>query len=508
MNINDLVRYWGRTRPEHDAIAFEGAVRSWAEVDAASDALARGLAARGVRKGDRVGLLMTNKPVLAELMLATVKIGAICVPLNFRLIAAELLPMLQDAAPSVVVADGSLAHLLEPGQADVGFEVYTVGGSDLPSIDLLYVHDGAAPEVEVADDDPAFICYTSGTTGVQKGALLTHRSILSVGQSAAVTHGLSWRDRVLACAPLVYTGSGISVFMQFVVYTGATLVLLADFDPDTGLDVMERERVTATTMVPVIWERMAAGLASRELARFTFAGAGGAPVSLDLLEAYRAHGIPLTQVYGLTEVSGLAATMRYEDARTRPGFAGLPLVGTRIRIGDEQGATVAADEVGEIMVRGPHVMSGYWNRPEATAEVMAGSWIRTGDLGLQDAGGFLKLVDRSKDLVISGGINVYPAELEKALAGVPGVIDLAVIGVPDERWGETPIVVFHSEKDPAEIASRLAERSSANLARFKQPRHAVALGEPLPRTFSGKLAKNVLRERIPATPSDALPLDR
>lgn len=510
MNINDLVRYWGRTRPEHDAIVFDGTVWSWGEVDAASDALARGLVARGVGKGDRVGLLMTNKPLLAQLMLATVKLGAICVPLNFRLLARELLPMLRDAAPSIVVADGDLAHLLEPAHAELGFEVFGVGGSDLPSADLLHVQDGPPPEVEVAEDAPAFICYTSGTTGAQKGALLTHRSILSVGQAATVAHGLSWRDRVMACAPLVYTGSGISVFLQFVVYPGATLVLLADFDPEIGLDVMERERVTCTTMVPVIWERMAAspGFASRDLADFSFAGAGGAPVSPDLLETYRSRGIPLTQVYGLTEASGLAASMRYQDARSRPGYAGLPLIGTRIRISAPDGTTVAPGETGEILVHGPHVMAGYWNRPGETAEAMDGSWLRTGDLGLQDENGFLKLVDRRKDLVISGGLNIYPAELEQALSGVEGVLDLAVIGVPDERWGEVPLIVFHSRQDSAETVASLSALARENLARFKQPKHAVASPEPLPRTFSGKLAKNVLREQIRKTPDDAFPLDR
>jgi len=508
VNINDLVRYWGRTRPEHEAIVFGDTVQTWADVDAISDAYARGLAARGVRKGDRVGILMRNRPMVAHLMLATVKLGAISVPLNFRLLGTELAPMLQDASPKVVVAEGALAHLLEPARESLDFEIYATESDDLPSADLLLQTEGAKPLVDVDEDDPAFICYTSGTTGVQKGALLTHRSILSVGQAAAITHGISWRDRVMAAAPLVYTGSGISVFMQLVVYPGATLVLLDDFDPELGLDILEKHQITATTMVPVIWERMTQlpGFNDRKLAEFKFAGAGGAPVSLDLLETWRARDIPLTQVYGLTEVSGLASTMRYEDARSRPGFAGLPLVGTEIRIGDAKGETVAAGEVGEILVRGPHVMRGYWNRPQETAETIKDGWLWTGDLGLQDEQGFLKLVDRSKDLVISGGLNIYPAEIEKELAGVEGVQDLAVIGVPDERWGEVPMIVFHTEQDPSAVADRLAARSRESIARFKQPKAAVALGEPLPRTFSGKLAKAVLRDRFPQKPGDAIPL--
>ena len=506
MNINDLVRYWGRTRPEHPAIIFEEVTQTWGELDAVSEALARGLARRGVGKGDRVGILMKNRLEAAWTMLATLKLGAISVPLNFRLLARELLPMLEDCAPRVVVTESDLAGLLEPAAQALGFDIFATDTSDLPAFGTLLAEDGPAPPGELSDEDAAFICYTSGTTGVQKGALLTHRSILAVGQSAAVTHGLSWRDRVLAAAPLVYTGSGISVFMQLVVYPGATMVLLRDFDAELGLDAIVKHQVTACTMVPVIWDRMARlpAFTGQHLASFTMAAAGGAPVRLELLEQFRAQGIPLAQVYGLTEASGLAATMRYEDALSRPGFAGLPLVGTRIRIGDPDGETLPANEVGEIMVAGPHVMHSYWNRPEDTVATIEDGWLRTGDLGLQDEDGFLKLVDRRKDLVISGGLNVYPAEIEQVLAGTEGVLELAVIGVPDDTWGEVPMVVFRTEDDVSTVRRRLAEAAASSLARFKQPKYAVSSAEPLPRTFSGKLAKPVLRERFPAPPTGSV----
>jgi acyl-CoA synthetase (AMP-forming)/AMP-acid ligase II len=496
VNIDDLVRYWGRTRPEHPAIIFGETTQTWGALDAVTGALARGLAGRGVGKGDRVGILMKNRLEVAWTMLATLRLGAISVPLNFRLLAGELLPMLADCAPRVVVTEAELAGLLEPAHQVLGFELFATDTSDVPGFDALLVAEpGAGPAVELADGDPAFICYTSGTTGVQKGALLTHRSILAVGQAAVVTHGLSWRDRVLAAAPLVYTGSGISVFMQLVVYPGATMVLLREFDAELGLDAIVRHQVTACTMVPVIWDRMARlpAFTRQRLAGFTMAAAGGAPVRPELLELFHAQGIPLTQVYGLTEASGLAATMRYEDALTRPGFAGLPLVGTRIRIGDTNGSTLPAGEVGEIMVAGPHVMHSYWNRPEDTAAAIDDGWLRTGDLG-----------DRRKDLLISGGLNVYPAEIEQALAATEGVLELAVIGVPDETWGEVPMVIFRTDGDVAAVRRRLAEQAASSLARFKQPKYAVCSGEPLPRTFSGKLAKPVLRQRFPAAPADSV----
>ena len=505
MNLADLTRYWGKTRPQQQAIVFGDTSQTWAQVDAITDALARGLAARGVGKGDRVGVMMLNRPELAHVILATLKLGAISVPLNFRLIGKELAPMLVDSAPRVVIVEDELASLLEEGSAAVDFEIFAVGGSAHRRYESL-LDVGTAPVVDISADDPAFICYTSGTTGVQKGATLTHRNALSSGLSLVIGAGLSARDRVMCSAPLVYTGSVISIFVQMVLVPGSTMVLLREFDPEIALDTFAREQVTAAQTVPVIWERMTAlpDFGVRKLAKFTFATAGGAPVSLDLLDFYNDRGVPLTQAYGLTEASGLVSTLEYEDARTRPGFAGLALVGTEIRIGAADGGFAAPNEIGEILVRGEHVMAGYWNKPDATAGALVGGWLRTGDLGLQDELGFLKVVDRSKDMVISGGLNVYPAEIEKALHVIDGLVDLAVIGVADDRWGEVPMVVFHSDRAAADVVADISVVAGASLASFKRPRHAVALDEPLPRTFSGKLAKAVLRTKFPQAPESAL----
>ncbi|WP_439032239.1 class I adenylate-forming enzyme family protein [Gordonia terrae] len=503
MNLSDLTRFWGKTRPGQEAIVFGDTRQTWADVDAMTDAIARGLAARGVGKGDRVSVMMLNRPELAHIILATLKLGAISVPLNFRLTATELAPMVVDAGPRVVIVEEDFAPLLGVAREQIEFETFSIEGTSHPAFGSL-VDPGRAPLVDIAPDDPAFICYTSGTTGVQKGALITHRNAMTPGISQTITFGFSARDRVLCSAPLVYTGSVLSIFMQLVVVPGATMVLLREYDPEIALDVLEREQITATTTVPVIWERMTTlpDFGSRTFAELTFAGTGGAPVSPDLLEFYRSHGIPLTQCYGLTEASGMVSTLEYRDAVTRPGFAGLPLVGTRVRIGEPDTDT-AAGEVGEILVRGDHVLREYWNKPEATAATLTDGWLRTGDLGMQDEGGFLKIVDRSKDMLISGGLNVYPAEIEKALHGIDGLVDLAVIGVKDDRWGEVPMVVFHSQRPAAEIVTDIAGVAGEHLAKFKRPKHAVALDEPLPRTFSGKLAKPSLRARFPEPPADA-----
>ncbi|ALE84854.1 class I adenylate-forming enzyme family protein [Pseudonocardia sp. HH130629-09] len=500
MNLPDLVRFWARTRPDHDAIAFEGAAESWSAFDAATDDLARGLAARGITRGDRVAVLMHNRPELARTMVAVLKLGAICVPLNFRLLSGELAELLTDADCSLVVTEESLLSLVADG--DGRHDVVSLGSTAVPGYDTLLGTPGPAPSAGIADDDGAFLCYTSGTTGAQKGALLTHRSVLAPAQAQMIAYGLSWRDRVLVPAPLVYTGSVVSVFVQLVIYPGATMVLLADFDPERSLEIMVRERVTAATFVPVIWQRMAAhpGFADAGLAAFTYAAAGGAPVATETLRAYRDRGVPLNQVYGLTEASGLVTSLPWHDALHRPESCGRALVGTEIRV------DAAVGEVGEVLVRGPHVMREYWRRPEATAETVVDGWLHTGDLGRTGDEGFLSIVDRSKDLVISGGINVYPAEIEKVLAAVPGVGDLAVIGVPDEVWGEVPMVVFHSERDASAVVAELAAAAGSRLARFKQPRHAVASPDPLPRTFSGKLTKAALRERFREVPPEAVSL--
>jgi len=508
MNLADLVRYWGVHRPDRDAIVTAGTTESWSSVDARSDALARGLLARGVTRGDRVGLLLLNRPEVVHLVLAISKIGAIAVPYNFRLTAGELAPMVVDSAPSLLVTEEAFGAQLETAAGLSDVEIYSVDGGDHRDYAAL-IDPGTAPRVDVLPDDPAFICYTSGTTGVQKGALITHRNAITPGLSQTLAFGFSSRDRVLCSAPLMFTGSMLSVFVQMALVPGAALVLLREFDPEIALEVFEREQITATTTVPVIWERVAAqpDFASRKLAQFTYAGTGGAPVSLDLLETYRSAGIPLTQAYGLTEASGMAAVLTYRDALTHPGFAGRALVGTRIQVGDPDGPA-AAGEVGEILVRGEHVMREYWNKPAETAATLVDGWLRTGDLGYQDQDGLLRIVDRSKDMLISGGINVYPAEIERALHAIEGLADYAVIGVEDATWGEVPMVVFHPDRDTQSLVADIASTAGENLAGFKRPKYAVAMDEPLPRTFSGKLAKPSLRKRYPTAPDDALAVVR
>ncbi len=505
MNIAELVRYWARWRPDHSAIIHNDEHMNWAELDARSDAIARGLRAAGVHKGDRVGLLMSNRVEAPLVTIACLKLGGIFVPLNFRLTAVELLPLLEDADCAVVVTEAAHIAQLELASGTLAFSIFTVNGGDAQSFDDLLVDTGAVPSEDIALNDPAFICYTSGTTGQQKGALLTHASAMYPGMAKNLAEGLTWRDKILVAVPFVFTGALISCFIQFTINAGGTMVLESDFNIDRYLHVIQKHRVSVATTVPVIWERLMRSpeFEKADLSSMISAAAGGAPVSIDLIEAYRAKGIAMIQSYGLTEASGLVGTMHSEDAMKRIGWAGRAIMGTEFRIADNACNSLPLGEVGEILVKGPHVMREYWRKPDVTAATIVDGWLRTGDVGMMDEGGFIRIMDRAKDMLISGGINVYPAEIEKALSGIPGIGELAVIGVPDKDWGEVPMIVAHGVNDRAAAVSGIEAEGSATLAKFKRPKSIVFLNDPLPRTLSGKVSKPALRSMFPQVPDDA-----
>ena len=505
MNLAAMVRYWARWRPEHTAVIYDDREVSWGELDARSDAIARGLRNAGVAKGDRVGLLMANRIEAPLATVACLKLGAILVPHNFRLTGAEILPLLEDADCKVVLTEAAYLSNLETASRTLPFSIYVIGPGDAQPFADVVIETGAAPKETISLSDPAFICYTSGTTGQQKGALLTHGSAIYPGMAKNIAEGLTWRDKIMVAVPYVFTGALISCFIQFTVNAGGTMVLESDFDIDRYLRTIEKHRVSVATTVPVIWERLmrSPDFEKADLSSMISAAAGGAPVSIDLIEAYKDKGISMIQSYGLTEASGLVGTMHGEDAMRRIGWAGRAIMGTEVRIGDDDGKTLPLGEAGEILVKGPHVMQGYWRKPEMSVETIVDGWLRTGDIGSMDDEGFLKIMDRSKDMLISGGINVYPAEIERALAGVPGIGELAVIGVPDADWGEVPMIVASAVQDRSAVISGIEREGESALAKFKRPRSILFLDEPLPRTLSGKVSKPTLRGMFPNRPASA-----
>ena len=508
-NFAETLRFWAQWHPDRAMVRCDGDTITWSEFDVRTNELAAGLAAQGVGKGDSVAILMQSRVEFLEAIAAAFKLGAITVPLNQRWTATELLHPIQDSDAKVLLTEPGFADRVEDIQRKAdAISVFVVDG-DLEAtgrFEDLYVRGAGPADVEVGADDPMFLCYTSGTTGFPKGAVLTHGSVRAAGEGKAWCDGVTWNDRVLCHAPLAMTAGCVTLFAQGCLVTGATLVLVREFDPALALDLIENERISLITGVPVFLQMMIAqpDFDQRDLSSLKWITTGGASVPLELIAAWQARGVSMTQAYGLTEASGGCVYLNGADAARKIGFAGVPIMQTRLRIVDTEGKALPANEVGEILVQGPGVMKEYRNRPEETAAALAGGWLHTGDLGLLDEDGFLKVVDRKKDMIISGGINVYPAEIERALASVPGIGDFAIIGVPDDKWGEVPMLVV-ADTSSLDLAA-LQTSCASELADYKRPRFLVDHREPLPRNVSGKILKPSLRERYHPIPADAVDL--
>lgn len=498
--LAEIVRTWGRFRPNGVALRFHGVDTTWQALDRSSDALAAGLAAHGVARGDRVGVLLQNRPEYVELVLATWKAGALAVPINVRNTAEETAYVVDHAGCALVVTETELAD----GVRGVATSRPVWLAEELEAHRL----DEPPPAVDVRPEDAATICYTSGTTGNPKGAVLAHRAWERSGRAwlAAMAYGQD--DRILLPFPLAFTG-GFAVWMM--AYTsGACLLLERAFSPDRTLELFASERATALLAVPAIFQALVSHprWEATDLSSWRVACSGGAAVPPALLEAVQARGVPMLQSYMLTESAASGTALPSRDATRKLGSAGLPLMHHAVRIADADGQPVPDGEVGEIQLRGENVMSEYWNAPGATAEaLLPGGWLRTGDLGRLDDEGYLTVVDRAKDMLISGGLNVYPAEIERVLASLPNVVELAVIGVPDERWGETPALIAVTGGGGAPLTGeQVLAWCAGRLADYKLPRYLVARAEPLPRSMSGKVLKRELRSEYEGNTGALVPI--
>jgi fatty-acyl-CoA synthase len=497
--LADIVRFWARWQPDATAMTFEGARTSWRVLDERTDALAAGFAALHVEHGDRIGLLLANRPEFIEICIAAWKIGAVPVPLNVRYTAPEVAYVVDDAGCSVVVGEAALAD----GLRDIADRQPLLWADDLTE---QYRFDLAPPLVNIDASDAATICYTSGTTGDPKGAILTHRGWNATGQAWAQSMAFGQHDVMLLPFALAFTG-GFAVW-QMAYWSGAHLVLERAFVPDRCIELLADEHVTGFLAVPAIFQALADHHRWDEvdLSSWRVACSGGAVVPPAILATVQQRGIPMLQSYTLTESTASGTVLPARDALTKLGSAGLPMVHGSVRIANEDGQPAEPGEVNEIQLRGPHVMAGYWNNPAATAEaILPGGWLRTGDLGRLDDDGYLYVVDRAKDMLISGGLNIYPAEIERVLTGMPGLAEVAVIGVADERWGETPAVIAVGAADTVTAASVLAA-CSGRIADFKLPRYLVVRSEPLPRNMSGKVLKRQLRTEYEHLPTTSAPI--
>src|SRR3954470_1935443 len=487
--VDHLARH-AYTNPDGVAIRFEGASITWGALHDRVTALAAGFARSGVGRGDRVAILMTNRPEFVEAVLAANAAGAIAVPVNFRLAPDEVAYALRDSGASLLVAEEPLLGLT--GKADVPVVV-----AGTPSYEDLIDPDAAPPEVEIDEHDVALIMYTSGTTGAPKGAMLTHLNLLMQAFTAIRTSRLFDEDSVaLINVPLFHIAGIGAMPVSILLGTPTVIMPTAPFDAESTLDVVESEGVTGLFLVPAQWQVLCAHPdATHRTRSLRTISWGAAPASVTLLEKM-AETFPhaeIVSVFGQTEMSPVTTSLPATDALRKIGSVGKPVPTIAARIVDDEMNDVAPGEVGEIVYRGPTTMAGYWNKRAETAEAFAGGWFHSGDLVRADEEGFVYVVDRKKDMIISGGENIYCAEVENALAGHPAVGEVAIIGIAHERWGETPaaVVVPADAQAPPSLGD-LVEWSRDRLASYKKPTRLFVIDE-LPRNASGKVLKHQLR---------------
>jgi fatty-acyl-CoA synthase len=486
LTVPGLVARSARRAPAAPALACEGERRTFGELEERSDRLAGALAARGVAAGDRVAMLQYNGLEFVEAFLAIQKLGACAVPVNFRLSREEVDYVLADSGARLVIADPELA----PRAGAV--ETLVVG----PEYEEALAASPERSAHEVQGDDLAFLMYTSGTTGRPKGAMLSHQNLVVNTTNWLYEVGARTDDVWLSGLPLFHIG-GLNGILPFLLL-GALAVIepSGGFDPVLSIARLAEHDVSMCFFVPTQWQEIcshpAVGSVDSERLRVAMWGASQAPLpTLELLAA-TFPAVEIVNAFGQTEMSSNTCFLRGEDAIRKMGSVGRPALGVEARIVDTDGADVGQGEVGEIVYRGPTVMQGYHGKPEATAEAFAGGWFHSGDLVREDDDGFIYVVDRLKDMLISGGENVYPAEVERALVEHPAVAEVAVVGVPHPRWVETPLAVVVAEPGAEVTEEELIEYCRERLAGYKKP-SAVVFVDVLPRNAAGKVLKRHLR---------------
>jgi acyl-CoA synthetase (AMP-forming)/AMP-acid ligase II len=501
--LPEIFALHGHWRRERTAIICDGQRETWAEFARALNRCANALHGHGIGPGARVAVLMGNEIATVHALFGVMHAGAVSVPINLSISDAAVLGMLRDSGASAVFATMDQCERIDRLRAELdgAVRLYVHTGASSPGWtgwdDFIGDADDAPPRCSILDDDLLNIIYSSGTTGTPKGIAHTHRGRRDWAYDLAIALRYHGGARTLLTLGLY---SNISwVGMLCTLLAGGTLVVHRRFDPETFLDTLQTERITHTAMVPIQYERVIESqrASPRDVGSMQAMMSCGSPLHAELRqEIFRRFSCGIIELYGLTE--GVITTLDPEDAEDRWSSAGKPLLGTDIRIVRDDGQEADPGECGEIVSRGRITMPGYFNRPEATLEATwidpAGRrWLRTGDIGRLDAEGFLYIVDRKKDMILSGGQNIYPADIETVLREHPDVAEAAVIGIPSERWGETPlaVVVGRGALSPAAIAE-LVQWTNARVGRQQRISGAVVV-DALPRNPNGKILKRELR---------------
>ncbi|MGE5673227.1 MAG: acyl-CoA synthetase [Mycobacterium leprae] len=451
--------------------------------------MAHFLASRGVVKGDRVSVLAMNCVEELHLLFACGKLGAIFVPYNWRLAPAELRPLLEDTEPRLLLYGPQLAELAAAAEGVAP----RVSLADVDLAQYPETEPAVVNEIGIDLEDPWMILYTGGTTGRSKGAILSHREVTWNAWNTIAGWGLSPDDRVPILTPFFHTG-GLNVFTTPLVELGGCSVLMGPYDPQELLDTIESERLTITFMVPTMFKMMMdlPGFAAADFSRIKYFISGGAPCPKPIYDAYWAKGVVFKSGYGMTEVGPNCFTLPDHEIKRKAGSVGFPIMHVDMRVVADDGHICGANEVGELQIAGEHLCSGYWRNPRASIEACPDGWFRTGDLVQRDAEGFYYIVDRKKDMFISGGENVFPLEVETAIYRHPAISECAVVGVPYPKWGEVGKAVVALKPGYSLTEAELIAFCREQLARYKVPK-LVEFRESLPKSAAGKILRRDLR---------------
>jgi fatty-acyl-CoA synthase len=502
INIGDWIRKWSLLQPQKRALIFEDRPFTYREVNLRTNQLCHFLIDLGIQKGDRVSVLLYTCNQYIEIFLALSKIGAILVPLNWRLAGPELEFVIKDSSSRVIIFEPDLTETIASIRPHLHLSNndYIAVGHPCPDWAKDYekglleypIHEPQL-QVSIGDEDPHLLMYTSGTTGTPKGAILSHRKTFFNALNADIYYDLTSKDRLIVTRPLFHSG-GLLVEAAPVLYKGGTLVLRKRFRSHELLETIQKYQVTIVEMDGVLFQCILqeCDLNQYDLSSVHYFYTGGERIPIALLKEFYKKGIPISQIFGQTETSTIT-WLPPEDSFRKMGSVGVPVFHGEVRIVDKTGKDVRAEEVGEIIIKGPTLMSGYWNRPDLTAETIRDGWLYTGDLARRDEEGYIYIVDREKDMYISGGENVYPAEIEKVFLTHPKVFDVRTIGVPDGKWGEVGkafMVLKSGESMDEEEALKFLQ---GKIAKYKVPKY-VEFVEELPKTASGKIQKFLLRE--------------
>ncbi len=500
MNWFGVLAHHATRTPDKAMTVFEGETTTYGEMTVRAAALARGLRRRGVGSGDVVGLLSYNSPEFLEVVFAANYLGAIAMPINWRLAAPEVRYILDHSGARALVCDDTLVEVGDEATKGMETSPNRICTSDRAHAGWLPLPEvrepGDSTPVPVAGEDIHRLMYTSGTTGRPKGVMITHANLSWKNLAHIVEFGFTDADLGLACGPLYHVGA-LDLTTTSLLAVGATIVIHRSFDASAVVDELEGSRVTTVWLAPAMVTAIMglADIDQRDLSSVRLIINGGEKMPIPLIERIQ-RTFPsawFADAYGLTEtVSGDTFLDRHSIV-TKLGSVGRPCLYLELDVWDQQGSPVGAGERGEIVLRGPKVFKGYWRDPDATAAAFAGGWFHTGDVGVRDEDGYLFIVDRLKDMIVSGGENIAGSEVERVLYEHDAVLEAAVVGRPDDRWGEVPVAFVVLRPDASATSDGLLEHCRGQLARYKVPKEITFL-DALPRNPSGKVLKRELRK--------------